>query len=203
MSQQTRGAAPPTTARHLRTPAALALADQAAIFDDLQFVLRCCELLITELERGDERDEVVLESLWVSALSSYARCFRPGERGMGLSVTDLSETGLKGDVVKWHDLLGKLRDFYVKGSANPREALSVGASQAEDGTVNGIVITSVGHPKVDETTVRQTGRLALELSRVLDKRIKAQQKTVFSAAREMSAESLDKLAEIEVGPAEG
>jgi len=37
-----------------------------------------CELLITQLERRDERDEVALESLWVSALSSHARrCFRP------------------------------------------------------------------------------------------------------------------------------
>jgi hypothetical protein len=73
-------------------------------------MLRACELSITQLERGDERDKVALESLWVSALSSHAQCFRPrGERRMGLSVTDRSETGLKGDVDKAHDLLGKLR----------------------------------------------------------------------------------------------
>ena len=77
MSQQTQGAAPPTTARHLRLPLPSRWPDQAAIFDDLPFVLRGCELLITQLERRDERDEVALESLWVSALSSHARCFRP------------------------------------------------------------------------------------------------------------------------------
>jgi hypothetical protein len=200
MSQQTQGAAPPSTARELRSPAALALADLAAIFDDLQFVLRCCERLITELERGAGQDDLVVESLWVAALSSYARCFRTGERGMGLSVTDLSSTGLKGDVVEWHSLLGKLRNFYVDGNANPREAFSVGASQSETGTADGIVITSIIQPQVDETTIRQTGRLAFELSRVVDDRIKTQQKTVFTAAQGLSPDNLNELAPIQVTP---
>jgi hypothetical protein len=53
--------------------------------------------------------------------AQFARAVFPatGERRMGLSVTDRSETGLKGDVVNRHDLLGKLRDFYVNGPANP------------------------------------------------------------------------------------
>jgi hypothetical protein len=69
---------------------------------------------------------------------------------MGLSVTDRSETGLKGDVVNRHDLLGKLRDFYVNGPANPvrRSPPARHPSQAADSTVHGTVITSVGHPKV-------------------------------------------------------
>ncbi|MDT7725713.1 MAG: hypothetical protein QOI21_2289 [Actinomycetota bacterium] len=200
MSQQTQGAAPPSAARELRSPAALALADLAAIFDDLQFVLRCCERLITELERGADQDDLVVESLWVGALSSYARCFRTGERGMGLSVTDLSSTGLKGDVVEWHSLLGKLRTFYVDGNANPREAFSVGASQSESGAAEGIVITSITQPQVDETTVRQTGRLAFELSRVVDDRIKTQQKTVFTAAQALSPDNLNELSPIQVSP---
>jgi hypothetical protein len=203
MSQQTQGAAPPETARHLRNPAAFALADLAAIFDDLQFVLRCSEQLLAELGRDENRDDVVLESLWVSALTSYARCFRPGERGMGLSEADLAATGLKGDVAQWHSLLGKLRDFYVDGPVNPRETFSVGASQAATGDADGIVITSASRPQVDETTVRQTGRLAFELSRVLDDRIKLHQKTVFAAAQEMPAETLNSLATIEVGRAAG
>jgi len=199
MSQQTQGAAPPTSARQLVTPAALALADLAAIFDDLQFVLRCCEQLLTELNRGEDRDEVLVESLWVSALGSYARCFRPGERGMGLSKSDLTATGLKGDVEEWHALLGKLRDFYVDGVVNPRETFSVGVSQTDSGDVDGVVITSAARPQVDETTARQTGRLAFELSRVLDERIKVQQKTVFTAARKMSPEAFEDLTPIDVG----
>jgi hypothetical protein len=199
MSQQTQGAAPPTTARQLVTPAALALSDLAAIFDDLQFVLRCCEQLLTELSRGEDRDELQVESLWVSALSAYARCFHPGERGMGLTKSDLAKTGLKGDVGEWHTLLGKLRDFYVDGVVNPRETFSVGVSQTETGDVDGVVITSASRPQVDETTARQTGRLAFELSRVLDERIKLQQKTVFIAAQKMPVKALEDLIPIDVG----
>ena len=194
MSQQT---APPSAARQLTTPAALALADLTAIFDDLQFVLKCCERLITELRR-DERDDVIVESLWVATLVSYARCFRPGERGMGLAESDLAATGLKGEVTEWHALLGTLRDYYVQGTANPRESFSVGVAQAAAGTADGIVITSAVQPQVDDTTVAQTGRLAFELSRVLDDRIKEQQQTVFAAAQQLTAKSLAALPTIEV-----
>jgi hypothetical protein len=199
MSQETHEVAPPSSARQLRTPSALALADLAAIFDDLQFTLRCCERLLTELERGaDALDAVLVESLWVSALNSYARCFRPGERGMGLTEKDLEATGVKGEVVEWHGLLGRIRDFSIEGAVNPREAYSVGVSQAAGGQPEGIVITSVPHPLVDEVTVRQTGRLAFELSRLLDERIKEHQKKVFAGVEEMSAEQLGALPAIEV-----
>ncbi|SEP06683.1 hypothetical protein [Amycolatopsis saalfeldensis] len=197
MSQETREVAPPSSARQLRTPSALALADLAAIFDDLQFTLRCCERLLTELER-DGLDAVLVESLWVSALNSYARCFRPGERGMGLTEKDLGATGVQGEVVEWHGLLGRIRDFSLEGAVNPREAYSVGVSQAPTGRPEGIVITSVPHPLVDEVTVRQTGRLAFELSRLLDERIKEHQKKVFAAVEEMPVEQLGALPAIEV-----
>ncbi|WP_328608700.1 hypothetical protein OG943_06130 [Amycolatopsis sp. NBC_00345] len=202
MSQETHEVAPPSSARQLRTPSALALADLAAIFDDLQFTLRCCERLLTELERGpDGLDAVLVESLWVSALNSYARCFRPGERGMGLTGKDLDATGVQGEVVEWHGLLGRIRDFLIDGAVNPREAYSVGVSQAPTGRPDGIVITSVPHPLVDEVTVRQTGRLAFELSRLLDERIKEHQKKVFAGVEEMSDEQLGALPAIEVAAA--
>ena len=198
MAQQTEGASPPT-ARQLRTPAALALADLAAIFDDLQFVLQCCERLMAELGRK-KRDAVLTEALWVAALSSYMRCFRTGDRGMSLTKDDLSATNLKGKVLEWHKLLGKLRDFYVEGVTNPREMFSAGVAQSTEGAAQGIVITSVPQPNLDETTVQQTGRLAFELSRVVDERIKEQQQKVFQAAEKMSVASLNQLPAIEVSP---
>ena len=118
-----------TTVRQLPMPDALALADQAAVFEELQFVLKCCERLVTELA-GPRPDEVVLESVRISALNSYGRCFRPGARGMGLTEADLTATGLAGDVPQWHKLLGELREFYLNSPANPRETFSVGAAQA-------------------------------------------------------------------------
>ncbi len=196
MAQQTDGAVP-SSARQLRIPAALALADLAAIFDDLQFVLQCCERLIAELGRK-ERDEVLTESLWVAALSAYMRCFHAGERGMSLTEDDLTSTQLKGKVLEWHRLLKKLRDFYVEGAANPREMFSAGVAQSADGAAQGIVITSVPQPHLDEATVQQTGRLAFELSRLVDERIKDQQQKVFQAAEKMSVASLNQLPTIAV-----
>jgi hypothetical protein len=188
---------PPTT-RQLRGAQALALADLTAIFDDLQFVLGCCERLVGELTRGDEQDGVLVESLWMAALSTYARCFRSRESGVALSVADLSETGIKGEVVQWHQMLGRLRNFLVDGVANPREEYFVGVSRSEAGEPVGIVVTSLTRPKLDETTVRQTGRLALELSSLVDKRIKQRQEAVFATARELSPAEFDKLDPIEV-----
>jgi hypothetical protein len=197
MSQQTEDVAPVSTARQLPMPSALALADLAAVFEELQFVLRCCERLIAELT-GGRPDDVVLESVWVQALNSYSRCFRPGERGMGLTEADLAATGLQGDVGQWHTLLGELREFYVNAPGNPRETFSVGAAQTSDGAVGGIVITSTIRERVDEVTVRQTGRLAYELSRVVDGRITEQQQTVLTASQAMPRADLEALSVIEV-----
>lgn len=198
MSQQTHGDSSTPTVRQLRSPGSAALADLAAIFDELQFVVGCCERLLLELSRGEQRDGLVVESVWVAALSSYARCFRPGENKLGLTVTDLAETDLQGDVVQWHDLLGTLHDFVIDGDANPRELFSVGIAQGANGRPEGIVITSVVRGQVDEATVRQTGRLAFELSKLVDARIATHQKSVFTAVEDMTAAALNTLPPIEV-----
>lgn len=187
------------TARQLRGPEALALADLTAIFDDLQFVMGCCERLLGQLTlAADQQDAVVVESLWIAALSTYARCFRKRESGVALSVADLPETGLKGEVVQWHQLLGRLRNFVVDGVANPREEFFVGISRTAEGESAGVVVTSITRPTVDETTVRQTGRLAFELSSLVDKRIKQRQEAVFASARKLSSADFDRLDPIDV-----
>jgi hypothetical protein len=185
-------------ARELTSPAALRLADLAAVFDDLQFVLGCCERLLRELARDDQGDPVVVEALWAAALNAYARCFRDGTRKAGLTVEDLPETGLQGDLVQWHEMLGTLRNFLVAKAANPREAFSVGVSAPEGGAAEGIVVTSVSHPQVDETTVRQTGRIAFELGQLVDRRITDQQKAVFTEVKDMPAQRLSRLAPLPV-----
>ncbi|WP_410670280.1 hypothetical protein [Amycolatopsis sp. cmx-4-68] len=187
----------PSSARLLSTPGALGLADLVAIFDDLQFTLKCCEQLVAELARP-RPDAVLVEALWVSALNSYARCFRAGDRGLGLTLDDVKATGVPGEVAEWHELLGRIRDFAIDGPVNPREAYSVGVSQTAAGRAAGIVITSAPRPLVDDVTVRQTGRLAFELSRLVDERIKDHQQKVFAAAARMTAEQLGALPAIEV-----
>jgi hypothetical protein len=187
----------PSSARLLSTPGALGLADLVGIFDDLQFTLKCCEQLVAELARPHP-DAVLVEALWVSALNSYARCFRAGDRGLGLTPDDVEATGVPGEVAEWHALLGRIRDFAIDGPVNPRETYSVGVSQSAAGPAAGIVITSATHPLVDDVTVRQTGRLAFELSRLVDARIKDHQQKVFETAARLTPAQLRALPAISV-----
>jgi hypothetical protein len=192
--------AAPTTVRRLTTPAALALADHAGRFEDLQTVLRCCERLLSELSA--DPDDLLVEGLWTTALTSYARCFAAGGAGGGLTPQDVAGTGLGGDVLQWHHVLLKLSEHYTGGADNPRESFAVGASQDPTGRAAGIAITSARRPRVDEVTVRQTGAVAFALSRVVDRKIGEQQQVVFRAVAAMTGEELGRLPVVAVGPPE-
>lgn len=194
-----KSATAPTAVRQLDMPAASALADLAGMFEDMQTVLHCCERLVSELSDADgEPDELIAEALWTTALLSYDRCFTAGQRGMALTEDDVEALELQGDVLEWHKVLRRLREHYASTAANPRERFSVGVSQDADGSANGTAITSAQQPIVDDRTVRQTGAIAYELSRVIDQRITDQQATVFANAQAMSKADLDRLPLIEV-----
>ncbi|MCD2186142.1 hypothetical protein [Actinomycetospora soli] len=189
----------PRTVRRIGSPAAAALADLAAIFDDLQTVLLCCERLVTELRPGlaKQLDETVVEALWTTALISYSRCFAGGERGMGLTEDDVEGLELKGEKLAWHRMLRRLKKHYADPAANPREVFTVGVAVA-DGVPAGVAITSARQDLVDEQTVRQTGALAFALSKLVDARIAEHQATVLEGAQALSAKELETLDEIEV-----
>lgn len=187
----------PATVRQLDTPAASALADLAGMFEDMATVLRCCERLVSELSNTEgEPDDLVVEALWTTALLCYSRCFT--QRGMALTENDVEAIQLQGDVLEWHKVLLRLREHYAGAATNPREVFSVGASQAADGSADGIAITSARQETVDERSVRQTGAVAYELSRVLDQRMTEHQTTVFNTAQMMSKADLDQLPLIDV-----
>lgn len=188
----------PTAVRRLGTPAAQALADLASIFDDLQTVLRCCERLVTELAEPGGPDDLVLEGVWTTALLSYSRCFGRGDRGMGLTEDDVSAIPLQGEVLEWHQVLRKLRDHFADSAGNPRERFDVGAAQDSEGRAHGIAITSVSQARIDDLTVRQTGALAYELSKLVDERMTEQQERVLVAAQAVSTAELSKLPLIDV-----
>jgi hypothetical protein len=184
----------PTDVRQLTTPAALALADLASIFEDLQTTLRCCERLMTSLSvNAKEPDDLALEAFWTTAVLSYGRCFTAGDRGQQLTVADVEATGLTGDVLGWHSTLEQVRLHYVDPAHNPRESFSVGVARTESGAVAGVAVTSTRQPLLDEVTVRQTGAVAYELSRIVDARITEQQQVVFNGSSKLSGAELDTL----------
>lgn len=187
----------PASVRRLDTPAALTLAGLAAILDDLQAVLRCCERLITELDSA-EPDDLVLEGLWTTVLLSYGRCFTAGDRGVALTDDDLAGTSLRGEVSEWHAALRDLRAHYTDPAANPRGRFSVGAVRGDDGAAGGIAITSTQQPRLDAVTVRQTGALAYQLAERVERRIAEQQERVRTAAAELSAAELGRLPRIDL-----
>ncbi|MGZ4592687.1 MAG: hypothetical protein ACXV3C_02395 [Actinomycetes bacterium] len=81
---------------------------------------------------------------------------------------------------------------------NPRERFSVGVAQDADGKATGLAITSTRQPPVDDVTVRQTGALAFELSRIVDRRIAERQEAVFGTLGSMTKDELDRLPLVEV-----
>ncbi len=185
----------PRLVRHLTTPAALALADLAALFDDLQCSLACCERLIAELD--GPADAVALEAFWTTAVISYGRCFSPGKRGVGLTEDDITATKLEGDVLGWHKALLQIRDLYA-GKVNPREAFTVGAAPNDFGKAEGVALSSMRRPPVDDISVRQTGAIAYALCGIIDARIAEQQQVVFTAAAALRKAELAKLPVLEV-----
>jgi hypothetical protein len=193
----TNDTATPAAVRRLDTPDAQALADLAAIFEDLQTVLRCCERLMSELASGDP-DDLTLEAFWTLAVLSYTRCFSSRPTDTGLTPDDVTETGINGDVLGWHKVLMQLRSHYADPAVNPREGFSVGVSQDEDGKANGVAVTSASPASVDDVTVRQTGAITYGLVRIVDQRIAARQQAVFSALTPMTKAELDKLPLVEV-----
>jgi hypothetical protein len=195
MSQATA----PHTVRRIGSPAAAALADLAAMFEELQTVLLCCERLVSEVRPGvgKQVDEVVVEALWTTALISYSRCFAGGERGMGLTEDDVEGLELQGEKLAWHRMLRKLKKHFADPAANPREEFTVGVAVAE-GKPAGVAITSSRQVPVDEQTVRQTGALVFALTQLVDTRIAEHQATVLAGAAALTEKELETLDEIEV-----
>jgi hypothetical protein len=76
---------------------------------------------------------------------------------------------------------------------NPREVLTVGAAQADDGAAAGVAVVSSPRPLVDEATVRMVGRLAYGLAGLVDARMQECQNRVLGAARALSPAELARL----------
>ncbi|MBA3905209.1 MAG: hypothetical protein H0X35_00750, partial [Pseudonocardiales bacterium] len=115
----------PSTLRRFEGPEAAELASQAGVFEDLQYVLRCCEHLVTALA-PPQPDMAFVEALWTGALIGYTRCF--SGRQTVFTEADLKELELEGDVTDFHNMIKKLRDHYASRHLNPRESFTIGVA---------------------------------------------------------------------------
>jgi len=173
----------------LDTPSARILADQASIIQDLQFVMDCCRRLLTELDRPEEdRDGVVPQALWSSALVAYARCFGEGRR-LGLASDDVRNLPLQGAVMKFHEWIIEERDKLIAPPADPFEAAKIGVAlsppELKERRVQGIAIFSASRVLIDVTGVRQLGGLASELAKQTAEKAQEQQDSVLADAQQL------------------
>lgn len=178
----------------LDLPSAQILADQAGIIQDLQFVMDCCKRLLAELAKPEEdRDEVVPQALWTSALVAYARCFSKSKR-FGLITEDVQNLPLHGAVMKFHKWVIEERNKLTAHPADPLEAAKIGAALSPPGRaqrqVEGIAIFSASHVLIDAIGVRQLGGLASELAKHIAGKAQEQQDAVLADAQQLNIDSL-------------
>ena len=188
----------------LDLPSAQTLADQASIIQDLQFVMDCCKRLLTELARPEEdRDAVVPQALWSSAVVAYARCFGKGRR-FGLATEDVRNLPLHGAVMKFHKWVLGERNKLTVHATDPSEAAKVGAALSPPGQaerrVEGIAIFSSSHVLIDVIGVRQLGGLASELAKQTAEKAQEQQDSVLADAQQLNIDTLYKLPSLHTGP---
>ena len=184
----------PNVVRRLDGQEAADLGALAAVFDDLQYALRCCEHLVGVL--AQQADPVLVEALWTGALVAYARCF--SGRARVLTDDDLAELKLDGDVTRFHRALLRLRDHYASRHANPRETYTIGVAQKNNGTAAGVAVVGAPQPRVDDTTVRQFGRIAYGLGGLVDARMQVAQQKVHLVAQGLDAARLAALPLVDV-----
>jgi len=150
--------------------------------------------LLTELDGPEEdRDGVVPQALWLSALVAYARCFGQGRR-LGLSADDVRNLPLQGAVMKFHEWIIGERDKLTAPPADPFEAARIGAAlsppELKERRVQGIAIFSASRVLIDVTGVRQLGALASELAKQTAGKAQEQQDSVFADAQQLDIASL-------------
>ena len=78
---------------------------------------------LKKLLKENSKDNILIESLWTSALVRYARCFACGKR-TGLSEDIFKE--FQGDPVEAHRFYINLRNKHIAHSVNPFEQMEVG-----------------------------------------------------------------------------
>lgn len=183
------------------------LADQAAIIQDLQFVMDCCKRLLDDLAKpDDQREPVVPQALWSAALVAYARCFGKNKK-FGLTTQDVHDLPLHGAVMEYHQWVVKERARLTSHPANPFDVATVGAALSPPGDANrrieGIAVLSTSHVLVDDIGVRQLGGLASELAKSTAAKAQTQQDEVLADARKLGLDTLYALPPLTAGPRDG
>ena len=174
----------------LNFPAARELAEAAAIFQDLGFVVQATKKLASLLKGGDS-DPVIARSLFTAALVAYVRCFSSGKRAV---LTPDIFAPLSGEPLACHQQYKDTRDKHIAHSVNPFEEMLVGAvlshPEAPVRDVEGVACLTASLITYDADGVEQLGRLASFAQHHVAVKCKELEARVLEVAKKMDLEQL-------------
>jgi hypothetical protein len=99
-------------------------ADLVGLHTDLTSVVEMAKRLFEMLRQSEEtQDDLLVKSLWTSALITYVRCFAGGKR-YGLTESIYSE--LPGEPIATHRYYKDTRDKHIAHSVNTFEDTVIG-----------------------------------------------------------------------------
>lgn len=137
------------------------LADLTAIIQDFKSIMQACSRLKNLLEKNSQ-ENLLIESLWVSALIKYARCFATGKRCPGLTENIFQD--LHGEPLKAHQFYINLRNKHIAHSVNPYEQMEVGfvlsSVVEQEKKIIGVSTLTMRHIVSDKKGVQQLGMLS-------------------------------------------
>jgi hypothetical protein len=181
------------------------LADLAGLHTDLISVVdmtrRLYEMLLQEEQN---HDQLMIKSLWISALIIYVRCFTSGKR-YGLTEDIYSE--LPGEPIITHRYYKDTRDKHIAHSVNAFEETVVGIilSGQEPESVEAIGVAHLTSNRISDSAegVRQLGGLAEHDRRYVAQKAQEAQDRILNKARALPVEQLRTLPRLGVVPQGG
>lgn len=173
------------------------LADWAAIFQDLSFVLEALNRLRDLLEaEGEAADPVLLRVYWTAGLVAYIRCFASGKR-FGLSESIFAD--IDGGV-EVHRYYKALRDKHIAHSVNPFEQVDVGVilapPSAQERKIEGIATLSLSLISTTTEGVEQLQQLAAIARKKAGEECRRRQEATSERARKLNLNEIYEMASV-------
>jgi hypothetical protein len=169
---------------------ALKLADIYSILQELKSVMETCTRL-RQLLKAEQKDWLLIESIWTAALIRYSRCYASGKRH-GLSEDIYKD--LPGDAIGVHRLYENLRNKHIAHSVNPFEQVKVGLIlSSENSQEKKVMEVSPFLMKLVPTTdddVRQLGALVKVLVNKLMKNGEQYEEEALRVGRSLPIDEL-------------
>lgn len=132
-----------------------------------------------------------MQSLWMSALICYARCFNSGVRA---SINTDIYNGLRGDPLGTHKFYIDLRSKQIAHSVNAYEQTKIGVVVSENGneiSILGVAHLSARHISCDMNGCKQLQNLVKVALKYARDKAKALEEKIIDDAKNRTYQSLE------------